>query len=273
MTALLSPLASERGLEFAGWIFPNVVPYCKDLGIEGTSHSRDSGSLDSSDSRGSVDSNLSLCGDSNRIRQVLLNLAGNAIKFTQKGHVKITCQIVHDSFPLQHLTDGQDDIKLSNSDSIECPRNLSSLTIDETHIGISDQNLGESFLDEESSTNGFFSLSHSSSFGRQNSAIETNPPSPLSEKFNLDDRVSLNGLSGNSQKSFPSKYDETLFDPPSPQTENVEEPENHYITLEFRVQDTGIGLTDAEQLSLFKPFHQGKIQLFFLFSNHLQLKI
>ncbi|MDT8327745.1 MAG: ATP-binding protein [Roseovarius sp.] len=57
VTQLLAPLAARKGLEF----FSDVAPHLPDL----------------------------MLGDSGRLRQILVNIAGNALKFTLEGHVAL----------------------------------------------------------------------------------------------------------------------------------------------------------------------------------------
>jgi signal transduction histidine kinase len=62
--ALFAPIAREKGLAFDFFVDPQIPPR--------------------------------LMGDANRIRQILANLVGNAIKFTEEGQVKIALQRVGD---------------------------------------------------------------------------------------------------------------------------------------------------------------------------------
>lgn len=43
------------------------------------------------------DIEVALIGDEVRIRQVLINLVGNSIKFTNKGHINLTIELIHNS--------------------------------------------------------------------------------------------------------------------------------------------------------------------------------
>jgi len=62
---LLAAKATQKGLELA-YLLPSAIPQ-------------------------------NLCGDMSRLRQVLVNLVNNAIKFTQQGEVIVTFETLHDS--------------------------------------------------------------------------------------------------------------------------------------------------------------------------------
>ncbi len=90
---LLSPRAREKDLEFVAWVDPALDSW--------------------------------LVGDPTRLRQVLLNLAGNAIKFTEGGHVLIRVGLERHGAERQKDSDGE-----------EVPDGTATLRIDVTDTGI-----------------------------------------------------------------------------------------------------------------------------------------
>lgn len=99
VTELLAPRAHAKGIEIASRIDPHIL--------------------------------LPLKGDDNRLRQILLNLIGNAIKFTDHGGVRI--EVV-----LSQADPSQEDTAIGTSDKIQ-------ISISDTGIGVKENVLGKIF--------------------------------------------------------------------------------------------------------------------------------
>lgn len=105
---LLASRASERGLDLAYRVAPDVPPV--------------------------------LVGDAGRVRQVLVNLLGNAVKFTESGGVYVEATVVRDG------SAEQVDVPPEVEDSdVEYERVTLSLRVTDTGIGIPEERLGELF--------------------------------------------------------------------------------------------------------------------------------
>jgi CheY-like chemotaxis protein len=118
---LIAPKAVEKGLDIA-YIFDNDVP-------------------------------PAILGDVTRLRQILINLLGNAIKFTEKGEVVITVSCVPvSSVPVAHDTAALDTTKRDTGKPEHMTLNF---TVCDTGIGIPPDRMGrlfQSFSQADSST-------------------------------------------------------------------------------------------------------------------------
>jgi signal transduction histidine kinase/DNA-binding response OmpR family regulator len=82
----------------------------------------------------SIDSNIPefLRGDPGRLRQILTNLIGNAIKFTNKGEIRIAVSVIG-----ENRSDNTDSFIRNNDNSIQLL-----FTVKDTGIGISEDKIG-----------------------------------------------------------------------------------------------------------------------------------
>ncbi len=94
---------------------------------------------------------LNLSGDANRLQQVLVNLLGNAIKFTDEGQVTLTVERV----PREALQNGASQQKVHACSGTQESDLCLAFTISDTGIGIAEQDrehIFESFTQGDSST-------------------------------------------------------------------------------------------------------------------------
>jgi osomolarity two-component system sensor histidine kinase NIK1 len=195
-----------------------------------------------------VDQNVPehLVGDAGRLQQCLINLVGNAIKFTQEGSVSLTAKLYTGPAPLERA--GSATLKKK-------PSLGRSSTVDENAVDTSEISVETSRLSTTSRNSG----------GKEAGRIIPHSGPILGGKEGKMDtgRVAFSGqLIGNKEAKLEAGRNHAQVSSASKDGKQdrvvpeKSEKENNKVCLLFSVQDTGIGISKEKQKEVFKAFSQ-----------------
>jgi signal transduction histidine kinase len=116
-----------------------IAPRLEEKGLQWSSSSSSSGGRGSMFERGIP---VRLMGDPNRLRQILLNLLNNAVKFTHQGRVEVSVNLIRQGEPQDDNNDNDKKETLGHNRS---GRVVLRFAVTDTGIGIDSQNLTDIF--------------------------------------------------------------------------------------------------------------------------------